>query len=62
MVKRELSLNEISESIADLWTPLNEEQRTILAKEFTIQRFKKNEIIYCQRYTFLRKETIFTKN
>ena len=48
MVKRELSLNEISESIADLWTPLNEEQRTMLAKEFTIQRFKKNEIIYCE--------------
>lgn len=48
MVKRELSLNEISENIADLWTPLNEEQRTMLAKEFTIQRFKKNEIIYCE--------------
>ena len=48
MVKRELSLNEISESIADLWTPLNEEQRAMLAKEFTIQRIKKNEIIYCE--------------
>lgn len=43
-----MTLNEISESIADLWHLLNEEQRTMLAKEFTIQRFKKNEIIYCE--------------
>ena len=43
-----MTLNEISESIADLWRPLNEEQRAMLAKEFTIQRFKKNEIIYCE--------------
>lgn len=48
MVKRETALNEISESIADLWQPLNEEQRAMLAKEITIQRFRKNEIIYCE--------------
>ena len=47
MVKKELTLNEITESIADLWQPLSEQQRALLAKEFTIQRFKKNEIIYC---------------
>ena len=48
MVKKELTLNEITESIADLWQPLSEQQRALLAKEFTIQRFKKNEIIYCE--------------
>lgn len=48
MVKREVTLNEITESIAELWQPLNEEQRTLLSKEFIIQRFKKNEIIYCE--------------
>ncbi len=48
MVKREITLYEISESIAELWQPLNEEQRALLAKEFTIQRFRKNEIIYCE--------------
>lgn len=48
MVKKELTLNEITESIADLWQPLSEQQRALLAKKFTIQRFKKNEIIYCE--------------
>jgi CRP-like cAMP-binding protein len=48
MVKREVTLNEITECIADLWQPLNEEQRALLSKEFIIQRFKKNEIIYCE--------------
>ena len=48
MVRRELTLAEITESIADLWQPLNEQQRALLAKDFTIQRFKKNEIIYCE--------------
>ena len=43
-----MTLNEISESIAELWHPLSEEQRAMLAKEFTIQRFRKNEIIYCE--------------
>ena len=48
MLRREMVLNEISSSIAELWQPLTPEQRSILATEFTIQRFKKNEIIYCE--------------
>lgn len=38
----------ISEHIADLWYPLNDEQREILANNFTIQSYKKNEVIYCE--------------
>lgn len=45
---RETTLGEISKCIADLWEPLSKEQQALLAKEFTIQRFKKNEIIYCE--------------
>lgn len=48
MVKRDLTIKEISESISDLWESLNEEQRELVAKDFTIQRFKKNEMIYCE--------------
>lgn len=48
MVKREYSTADIIEHIADLWQPLNEEQRAMLANDFTIQRFRKNETIYCE--------------
>lgn len=48
MVKRDLTIKEISESISDLWESLSEEQRELVAKDFTIQRFKKNEMIYCE--------------
>lgn len=49
MVKKELSNAEISESISELWYPLNEEQRDFLIQNFTIQRYKKNETIYCEK-------------
>ncbi len=48
MVKRDLTIKEIGESISDLWESLSEEQRELVAKDFTIQRFKKNEMIYCE--------------
>lgn len=48
MVKKELSDAEISASIADMWYPLNEGQRGYLVKNFTIQKYKKNETIYCE--------------
>lgn len=38
----------IPELIADMWSPLNEEQREFLSNHFTIQRYKKNEIIHCE--------------
>lgn len=51
MVKKELSETEIAESIPDLWQPLTDEQRTLLAQNFTIQKYKKNETIYCEGET-----------
>ena len=51
MVKKELTEAEIAESIPDLWSPLNEEERRYLAKNFTIQKYKKNETIYCEDET-----------
>ncbi len=51
MVKKELTNAEISESISEMWYPLNEEQRDHLVQNFTIQRYKKNETIYCEKET-----------
>lgn len=51
MVKKELSEAEIAKSIPDLWQPLTEEQRILLAQNFTIQKYKKNETIYCEGET-----------
>lgn len=51
MVKKELSEAEIAESIPDLWQPLTEEQRILLAQNFTIQKYKKNETVYCEGET-----------
>lgn len=38
----------IPELIADMWSPLNEEQREFLSNHFTIQSYKKNEILHCE--------------
>lgn len=51
MVKKELTKVEIADSIPDLWQPLTETQREYLAKNFTIQKYKKNETIYCEGET-----------
>ena len=51
MVKKELTQVEIAESIPDLWQPLTKTQREYLAKNFTIQKYKKNETIYCEGET-----------
>lgn len=51
MVKKNLSEAVISEHIADMWYPLNEEQREYLMRNFTVQSYKKNEIIYCEGET-----------
>ncbi len=48
MVKRDLTEAEITDSIPDLWQPLTPEQRDFLAKNFTVQNYKRNEIIYCE--------------
>jgi len=51
MVKNNLTAAEISEYIAEMWHPLTEEQREYLAENFTLQKFKKNETIYCEGET-----------
>lgn len=51
MMKKEPTELEIAESIPDLWQPLTQEQKEILAKDFTIQKYKKNENIYCEGET-----------
>ena len=51
MVKKELSEAEIAESIHDLWQPLTDAQKDYLAQNFTIQKYKKNETIYCEGET-----------
>ena len=50
-MKKELTELEIAESIPDLWQPLTQEQKEILAKDFTIQKYKKTENIYCEGET-----------
>ena len=50
MVKKELSETEIAESIPDLWQP-TDAQKQYLAQNFTIQKYKKNETIYCEGET-----------
>ena len=51
MAKKELTEREIADLIPDLWLPLTIEQRGLLARNFTIQKFKKNETIYCEGET-----------
>ena len=51
MAKKELTEREIADLIPDLWLPLTIEQRGILTQNFTIQKFKKNETIYCEGET-----------
>lgn len=51
MAKKELTEKEIAECIPDLWNPLTQEQREYLAQNFTVQKFKKNETIYCEDET-----------
>ena len=33
---------------ADMWAPLDAEQRSFLAEQFTLQSYKKNEVIHCE--------------
>ena len=51
MVKVNLSNIDVPELIADMWQPLNEEQREYLANHFTLQNYKKNEIRHCEGET-----------
>lgn len=48
MVKKEITEAEIRECMAEMLHPLSEEQRVFLTSHFFVQRYKKNEIIYCE--------------
>ena len=41
----------IPELITDMWAPLTEEQREYLSNQFTLQSYKKNEVIHCEGET-----------
>jgi CRP-like cAMP-binding protein len=45
-LKNELNKLDIANKISDLWEPLTESQRMIIVNNLTVQRFKKNDIIY----------------
>lgn len=51
MVKISLSDINVPELIADIWSPLNDEQREFLANHFTLQNYKRNEVIHCEGET-----------
>ena len=51
MVKVNLSDINVPEVSADIWSPLNDEQREFLANHFTLQNYKKNEVIHCEGET-----------
>ena len=51
MVKRDSTDINIAESIPDLWEILTPTQRELLADNYTIQNYKKNEVIYCEGET-----------
>ena len=51
MVKSSIHKIRIPELIADMWSRLNEEQRAYLSGQFTLQNYKKNEVIHCEGET-----------
>lgn len=51
MVKKDWSETEITESISEMWRLLSDEQKAYLSKNFAIQKYKKNETIYCEEDT-----------
>ena len=48
MAKKEKIDINIPECIPDLWMPLTPEQRVLLTTNLSVQKFKKNEVIYCE--------------
>lgn len=46
MIRRDIPLAEIIECISDIWQLLTDSQKELLVKQFTLQRFRKNEMIY----------------
>lgn len=51
MAKKTISHTEVPKLITDLWDPLSEDQRALLAEKFSIHHYKKNEIIHYEGET-----------
>jgi CRP-like cAMP-binding protein len=51
MVKLNVSEINVIDRLSDLFAPLSGEQRIILKDNYTLQSFKKNEMIYCEGET-----------
>ena len=51
MAKMSISDINVSEALADMLAPLNKRQRGVLMNNYTIQAYKKNEMIYCEGET-----------
>lgn len=48
MIKKSTLVDIISEDLAELWSLLTPEEKRIVADNFQIQKFKKNQIIYAE--------------
>ena len=51
MAKREIKQEEIIAAIADMWELLTDEQRTLVAENLEVRRYKKNQKIYTEGET-----------
>ena len=51
MAKKSIADINVSEALADMLAPLNKRQRGVLMNNYTIQAYKKNEMIYCEGET-----------
>jgi CRP/FNR family transcriptional regulator, polysaccharide utilization system transcription regulator len=51
MVKLNVSEINVIDRLSDLFVPLSGEQRIVLKDSYTLQSFKKNEMIYCEGET-----------
>ncbi len=49
MAKKKLSDIVVQDYISDMWDPLTPAQRDYLSKHFTLQAYKKNEVIYDEK-------------
>lgn len=48
MAKINLSDINVPNLIVEMWEPLDEEQRRLLSSHFTLQTYRKNEVIHCE--------------
>ena len=49
MIKKSTFEQIISQDMSEMWNALTPEQKRIVTENFTIQNFKKNQIIYAEK-------------